>query len=138
MTKQLHQTTIEVRYREIDAVGHVSSPVYYEYLLHAYMRYMREILNVGYDEKLPQIMVKTECEYVKPAVLGDTLLVRCGISRFGNKSFDIEYMIEKNDEARTLIAKGQSTHVAFDYLAHQAIPVPDSLKAAAIAFEQRG
>ncbi|MFB9126147.1 acyl-CoA thioesterase [Paraburkholderia dipogonis] len=136
MNKRLHETTIEVKYRDTDSVGHVSSPVYYDYIQHAYVKYMHELLDVSYDEKLPQIMVKTQCEYVKPAVLGDTLTVRCGVSRFGNKSFEIEYLIEKSDSERTLIAKAQSTHVAFDYAAHRPIPVPESLKASVAAFEQ--
>ncbi|MBC3214900.1 acyl-CoA thioesterase [Serratia fonticola] len=129
MEKQAFIIALEVKYRDTDSMGHVSSPVYYEYIQHAYVKYMHSLLAIPYSEKLPQIMVKTCCEYIAPAILGDNLEVSCRVVKFGSKSFEIQYQIHKSQHGdKTLIAQATSTHVCFDYQLNQSIPVPEDMK----------
>ncbi|VWC62493.1 thioesterase superfamily protein [Burkholderia lata] len=37
MSKRHYETPIHVKYRDTDSMGHVSSPVYYDYLQHSYL-----------------------------------------------------------------------------------------------------
>jgi acyl-CoA thioester hydrolase len=136
MTKRFFTIDVEIKYRDTDSMGHVSSPVYYEYIQHAYVKYMHTVLEVPYTEKLPQIMVKTSCEYITPAKLGELLTVDCSVTKFGGKSFEIEYQIYRKDAERTLMAKGASTHVAFDYETNKSVPVPESLKSSVLAYQK--
>lgn len=136
MDKKFFTVDIEIKYRDTDSMGHVSSPVYYEYLQHAYVKYMHTLLEVPYTEKLPQIMLKTSCEYVAPAKLGEELTVDCSVTKFGGKSFELEYQIYRKDAAKTLMARGSSTHVSFDYESNKTVPVPEHLKSSVMAFQQ--
>jgi len=133
--KNYHETQIEVQYRDTDSVGHVSSPVYYEYMQRAYLRYMFHLLDVPFSEKLPHIMVKTSCEYVQPAKFGDVLIVESSVTKFGTKSFELDYLMRKNDPARTVVAKGLSTHVMFDYHTGKTAVVPDDFKNQVLTFQ---
>lgn len=136
MEKQAFIIALEVKYRDTDSMGHVSSPVYYEYIQHAYVKYMHTLLAIPYSEKLPQIMVKTSCEYIAPAILGDNLEVNCRVINFGSKSFEMHYEIHKNQHGdKTLIAQGASTHVCFDYLINKSVPVPDDMKQRVMNFQ---
>ncbi|MFP3571234.1 acyl-CoA thioesterase, partial [Paraburkholderia sp. SIMBA_030] len=79
----------------------------------AYMAYAHELLEVPLDQGIPQIMLKTSCEYVRSAKWGETLELSARITRLGTKSFDLEYLITLADDANTVIARGASTHVAY-------------------------
>jgi acyl-CoA thioester hydrolase len=140
MSKLHHTTPIEVKYRDTDSVGHVSSPVYYDYLQHAYIKYMFHLLQLPHEEKLPHIMVKTSCEYLKPARFGDSLTVRSSVTKFGTKSFELEYLmcLDKGDDADAepeIIARGASTHVMFDHGSQRTAAVPDDFKNRVLAFQ---
>ncbi|ASE92338.1 acyl-CoA thioesterase [Burkholderia cepacia] len=138
MTKNHYETEITVKYRETDGLGHVSSPVYYDYLQHAYLTFMHDLLELPYSEKLPHIMVKTSCEYLKPAQYGDTITVRSSITRFGSKSFELEHLMMRDNGAAgddAIVARAQSTHVMFDYASNATMPVPEEFKARVLAFQ---
>lgn len=123
-----YTTHIEVKYRDTDSMGHVSSPVYYDYLQHAYLSYMFDLLKIPRDQKLPHIMVKTSCEYVQPAFFGESLSIESRVTKFGTKSFEMEHLMRRNDEQNSIVAKGLSTHVMFDYRENRTTVVPDDFK----------
>ena len=129
-------TVIEVKYRDTDSMGHVSSPVYYDYLQHAYLSYMHNLLSLPKDQKLPHIMIKTSCEYVQPAIYGDTLTVASRVVKFGTKSFEMEHVMHRNDAEKTTVAKGQSIHVMFDYNSNRSTVVPEQFKHQVTSFQQ--
>ncbi|WP_175889520.1 acyl-CoA thioesterase [Burkholderia cepacia] len=133
MSKRHYETPIHVKYRDTDSMGHVSSPVYYDYLQHSYLCYMFDLLGLPRSAKLPHIMVKTQCEYLAPAQFGDNLTIRSSIVRFGSKSFDLEHLMERDDQ--TIVARGMSTHVMFDYANNTTQAVPDEFKARVLEFQ---
>ncbi|MGG1945978.1 thioesterase family protein [Trinickia sp. NRRL B-1857] len=138
MTKKCFETNIAVKYRETDATGHVSSPVYYDYLQHAYLTFMHDLLKLPHSAKLPHIMVKTSCEYLKPAQYGDTITVRSSVTRFGSKSFELEHLMvrdgaEQDDDA--VVARAYSTHVMYDYENHSTQAVPEEFKSRVLSFQ---
>lgn len=122
------ETPIDVKYRDVDAMGHVGSAVYYDYLQHAYLTFMHALLDLPLSRKLPHIMVKTACEYVRPARYGDRLKVCSRVTRFGSKSFDIEHLMRLDEDGEPIVAKAYSTHVMFDYERNATLPVPDAFK----------
>ncbi|WP_176055002.1 acyl-CoA thioesterase [Paraburkholderia caribensis] len=126
----------DVAYRDQDPAGHVSAAMYYVYMLNAYMAYAHELLGLPLTDGIPQIMLKTSCEYVHPAKWGDTLKVSALITRLGTKSFDIEYRITiAADEAR-VIAMGSSTHVAYDYATERTVPLTDTFRERVRAYQE--
>ncbi|PQV46764.1 thioesterase family protein [Paraburkholderia sp. BL21I4N1] len=133
MSKRHYETPIDVKYRDTDSMGHVSSPVYYDYLQHSYLSYMFDLLDMPRTEKLPHIMVKTQCEYLAPAMFGDKLTVRSSVVKFGSKSFELEHVMERED--KQIIARGASTHVMFDYTTNKTALVPDAFKERVMSFQ---
>lgn len=135
MEKKHFETSIEVKYRDTDSMGHVSSQVYYDYLQHAYLTFMHRLLEMPFSEKLPHIMVKTACEYVKPAQYGDTIKVCSSVTRFGSKSFELEHLMVRGDGDDAVVAKASSTHVMYDYSSNATIPVPEAFKNRVLEFQ---
>jgi acyl-CoA thioester hydrolase len=129
------QTNIVIRYRDIDSMGHLSSPVYYDYMQFAYLEYMHKIMEIPKSKKLPHIMVKTSCEYISQAMYGDNLVVLSHVTKFGTKSFEMEHVIHKNDSSGEVVAKMASTHVMYDYEKHATYAIPDAFKQTVLAYQ---
>lgn len=131
-TSYPYEMEIEVIFRDIDAMGHVNNAVFFTYFETARIKYLTEIMEgsgrVGYEMlDLPLILVEATCSYKSQALLGEKLRLGLGVSRFGNKSFDLVYRIEGEDGR--LVAEGKTVQVMYDYVARQAYPIPDNVKA---------
>ncbi len=135
MSSKPFKTQITIRYRDTDSMGHVSSPVYYDYLQTGYLEYMHELLRLPKTEKLPHIMVQTSCEYMSQARYGDTLTVLSRVSEIGVKSFEMEHIMQLEADNNRVVARAKSVHVMFDYAAQKTQVVPDSFKRDVAAFQ---
>jgi acyl-CoA thioester hydrolase len=94
---------------------------------------MFDLLDLPRTEKLPHIMVKTQCEYVSPALFGDKLTIKSSVTKFGTKSFELEHVMQRDDD--TIVARGLSTHVMFDYDTNSTAAVPDEFKQKVLSFQ---
>lgn len=134
------EVVVEVAFRDIDAFGHVNNAVFFSYMEYARVKYAIELFS-GTDlasESLldiPLILVHASCTYHSPALFGEELLLGVGLSRFGNKSFDLLYRFAGEDGR--LIATGKTIQVMYDYGTSSAFPIPQTIKDKVEAF-QRG
>jgi acyl-CoA thioester hydrolase len=125
------EVPIQIRWRDLDALGHINNAVYLTYFEHARMGYIRALLgeNVRRDPRtlLPAdfqfILAEVTCSFRSPATLGDRLVAAIWVSQVGRKSFVFQYRITDENSGR-LVAEGCSTQVWYDYAAGESRPVP--------------
>ena len=92
---------IQIRWRDLDALGHVNNAVYLTYFELARLAYIRALLGADapIDPRtlLPAdfqfILAEVTCHYRSPATLGDQLAATIWVSQVGRKSFVFEYRI---------------------------------------------
>lgn len=133
-----HKSTIEIRFVDIDAFGHVNNAVFLTYFEQARVSYFDEVLGWDYDwSKEGVIVARSEVDYVLPVLFRDSIQIFTGCSRIGNKSFDISYQAIKTDEHgnEILMAAGVTVMVAFDYVQRKSIEVPALWKTKMEKFE---
>ena len=136
-TRFPYEIEIEVTFRDIDAMGHVNNAIFFAYFETVRIKFVMDV----FEEKdidlldMPLILVEATCSYKSPALLGETLKLGIGLSRFGTKSFDLLYRIIGQDGR--LVATGKTIQVMYDYGTRQAFPIPDRIKGHVNAF-QRG
>ena len=118
---------LEVRFRDCDSFGHVNNAVYLTYLEQARFAYWQR-LSGQFGTVRNIILARVECEYRKPAVAGDRLVVRLRVTTIGNSSFTLEYEIV-NAKTRELVAQARSVQVTYDYVAGRSVPIPDDMRA---------
>lgn len=118
----------EVRFRDLDALGHVNNAVYLTYFEHARVGYFRHLGLV------PQavtgwsfILAEARCTYRSPARLGERLRIATGVTEMGRSSFRMGYCITHAGDGR-LIATGDTVLVAYDYQAQRPVPVPGAAR----------
>ena len=116
--------TLEIRFRDIDALGHVNNAVYLTYLEQTRAKYLEQL---GLRGSHPTtILVANEIDYLRPVVLHDTLEVKMRCLSIGHKSLKFEYQVYANSQ---LAARAISTHVWFDFENNISVPVPPEAKA---------
>jgi acyl-CoA thioester hydrolase len=125
---------IEVRFRDCDPMGHVNNAVYLTYLEQARFAYWRELAR-GRD-KPGMILARMECDYRRPASVGQLLDVRMRVSRIGRTSFDCEYEIVDSRD-RHVIVEARSVQVVYDYATGTPVAMPDHVRERIEDFEGR-
>lgn len=113
---------IQIRWRDLDALGHVNNAVFVSYFEHARLTYIRELLGpdapIDRQTMLPVdfqfILAEVTCQYRSPVTLEDQPVVEIWVSQVGRKSFVFQYRMMDERTGR-LLAEGRSTQVWYDY-----------------------
>lgn len=118
---------LEVRFRDVDALGHVNNAVYLTYFEQARVTYSLELLDMAEIRALPFILAEITVGYRRPAFFGDRLSLGVRIDRIGNKSFTIASEIVRlhADGQEELVATSREIMVWYDYAADATTPVPN-------------
>ncbi|HRG38052.1 MAG TPA: thioesterase family protein [Bacteroidia bacterium] len=128
-----HKTPIQIRFKDIDRLGHVNNANHITYFELARVDYFNTLMGRGTkidwdNESL--ILARMEMDYKQPIFLEDKISVYTWVSRMGSKSFDMSCSIVKEIEggAETEVAKGLAVIVCFNYKLNQTIPIPEGWK----------
>ena len=125
---------VQMRFADIDKMGHVNNAVYLNYFEAARMHFFYELLGRAWDwEEDGIILLKNEVEYVKPVLLEHKPMIFVAVDHVGNKSFALSYRLEIEGE---LYCKGVSLLVAYDYIEKKAQPIPSAMREKLVALKQ--
>jgi acyl-CoA thioester hydrolase len=113
-----HET---VRFRDVDAMGHVNNAVYATYLEQARIAF----LSPGGAEVENMILARLEIDFRSPARSGETLEITVVPSRVGTKSFGLDYVVSARDR---VVAEAKSVIVAYDYEHGRSMDIPEKWK----------
>jgi acyl-CoA thioester hydrolase len=127
---------VEVRYGDLDPQGHLNNARYLTFMEQARIQYIRHLglwdggsfMNIGI------ILADARVTFRSPVLFGQLVRVGARVSRLGNKSMEMEYVLEDGATGAEL-ATGASVLVAYDYQAEQTIPLPESWREVIRNFE---
>ena len=111
----------QVRFRDLDPMGHVNNAVFLTYLEQARVAFFAEMGAATGLEDMNMIVARVEIDFKAPVRLGQEVEVSVRASRFGTKSFDLEYDLRVEGE---VVAVAKSVQVAYDYKRREPVPVP--------------
>jgi len=140
-----YEHTIEVRFADTDALGHVNNAVYLTYFEAARAGYYAAVAHetFGTGERASErtfVIAEASIFYRAPAFFGETLLVGCRFAWTSRSSFGLDYRVRAEASPvapARLVADGQSTQVMFDLERNRVRRVPADLLALFEAFERR-
>jgi acyl-CoA thioester hydrolase len=120
-----HRTTLQVRFRDIDAFGHVNNAVFFSYVEFARIRYLLDVLQPERPfDQLPLILARVELDFRSPITFGEEVVVETRLERIGRTSFDMVHRMTAGPEGR-LVGDVQTVLVTYDYESSRPIPVSD-------------
>jgi acyl-CoA thioester hydrolase len=131
MNPYKQKTPIQIRFKDVDRLGHVNNANHITYFELARVDYFNSLMgDVRIDwESESLILAKMEMEYRQPILLDDKIFAYTWVSRIGSKSFDMSCSIVRViDGVETEAAKGLAVIVCFNYKINQTIPIPEEWK----------
>jgi acyl-CoA thioester hydrolase len=110
----------EVRFRDLDGMGHVNNAVFLTYMESARLAYFRS-LGLDGNPLEAMILARAEVDFRSPIELGEQVEVGVRTSRIGTKSFGLEQEVRADGR---LAAEGRFVLVAYDYTTNRSQKLP--------------
>ncbi|MGB7337720.1 MAG: thioesterase family protein [Phototrophicaceae bacterium] len=134
-----YQQAIEVRFADLDALGHLNNATYLTYCEQIRIRYIQDVCGRSENwNQLGMILARTEIDYLQPITFEDTVTLHIRVSRLGGKSFDMLYAITRqaeDDDRVHIAAQAKTVMVSFDYHTQSTIAVPEFWRTAITSYE---
>lgn len=125
-----HSTPIQIRFVDIDKMGHVNNATILSYFEIARTHFFDEV--VGQQDNWFErglIIANTNVDYLQPVYLRDNVVVYIRIAKTGTKSFDVEHVLVKTvNDNQVICAVANSIIVCMDYTKKQTIEIPADWK----------
>ena len=129
-------TQVQLRFNDIDALGHVNNSVYFQFFDLAKTEYFKG-LNVqsDIDWRRPTVIIaNVNCSFLAPTVFNEPVEVLTQCMRLGNKSMTLLQHV-MNRDTRELKATCATVMVNLDPETNQPSPIPKVWRDAIVAFE---
>jgi acyl-CoA thioester hydrolase len=123
---------IDVRFRDLDALGHVNHVVYLSYVEQVRTQYFQEVLGIDVPSGLTWVIARVACDYLLPLGFGDSVDVGWRLSRLGRASADYEFVLMRGAE---VVGWGDGVLVNSDARAPRSAPIPDAWRERAARYE---
>ncbi len=119
---------IDVRFRDLDALGHVNNAVYFTYFEEGRKSFFDNLYPERdlYDFRF--ILAHLRCDFITQVTLKDRLTLHMTAGDIGRKSFKLYYELTGRKNYETVFAKAESVQVCYDYKSNETIRVSDELK----------
>ena len=133
----IFSTDIEVRFRDIDAMGHVNNAVYFTYFESGRFKFF---YSEPQKKKFPGfafILAHVSCDYIRPVTMADRLTLRMWIREIGSKSFKFQYQLVDAVDPAIVVATGESVQVCFDYATNISVAISSAMQAQLSAYLEK-
>jgi acyl-CoA thioester hydrolase len=133
-----HVIPISVRFRDVDALGHVNNAVFLTYLETARVEYIHSVVFDTATRNISDwglILAQISCDFKKPIYLGQAVEVGTRIAEMRNSSFLVEQRIEADGQ---LAALAKAVLVHYDYQDGKSVRIPGGFRSRVESFEAGG
>jgi len=121
-----HQTSINVRFRDLDILNHVNNAVFSTYFEEARIRFIQAIpeFNKSMSEGHSFVLVHLDLNFLKPVLYGDDIIIGSSIKSIGNSSVTgIQAIFSGKDQ--TVKAVAETTGVWFNLKQEKPAKLPE-------------
>jgi len=135
-----HRTRLEVRFRDIDAFGHVNNAAFVTYLEQARIRYLIDNLHEETPQHLPLILASLQVDFRAPILFGQEVEIGTRVDWIGNTSFSVSHRMTAGtgpQAGQRLAAEAATVLVAYANATERPIRVPDRWRDVFAAYEGR-
>jgi len=131
---ETYTADIDVRFRDVDALGHVNNAVYATYIEHARTRFFRDVLDLDIS-RASTVLASLSIDFRRPVELADdAVAVTVEIADLGRSSATMTHEIRVGD---AVAAEAEATLVALDPETGEPTPIPDDHREAMAAYRDR-
>jgi acyl-CoA thioester hydrolase len=129
---------MDVAWGDMDSYAHVNNVVYFRYFENARIAYLDRIGWIASMQHsgLGPIIASTQARFRKPLTYPDRILVAARISEMQSDRVTFEYRLVST-KLHAVAAEGEALVVSYDYRANAKTPIPEPIRKAIEALEER-
>ena len=127
----LHRVQVNVRWGDMDALGHVNNTRFFQYFEHVRVTWLRAVM--GSDWKATgagPVLAHTSCDFKRPVVYPADLVIDLYSTPPGRSSVETYYEARLPNDDAPLCAVGRATVVWVDFATGGPTPLPDGFREA--------
>jgi acyl-CoA thioester hydrolase len=118
---------MEVRFRDLDALGHVNNAVYLTYMESARIAYWLQVTDRPGLEGMDMILARAEIDFRAPLQYRDRIDVGVRCASMKRSSLVLEHRILRIPDG-LVVADARKVLVHYDYAAGRSTPLPPELR----------
>lgn len=125
-----HSLPVQLRFNDIDILGHLNNIVYFSLYDLAKARFMQELYGGKMDwKKVETVIANVNCRYIKQIVFGEEIEVKSRVVSIGDRSFVIQQCLVEipTQEIRSIC---ETVMVCFDPATGKSAPMRPEFRAA--------
>ncbi|MBS0293533.1 MAG: acyl-CoA thioesterase [Proteobacteria bacterium] len=126
--KQVHEMRLDLRWGDMDAMGHVNNAVYFRYMESVRVAWLASVGCVPDPKGQGPVIVNAFCNFYRQLEYPAQLLLRFYVSDPGRTTFESWVTMERVDEPGVIAAAGGATVIWVDFPRQKAAPLPDWLR----------
>lgn len=128
---------IPIRFTHTDPAGYVFFPRYFDMLQAVAEEWFENCLGIDFadmimNQRVGQPTAHTECQFIKPCVLGDRLDLAIILEKFGTSSIHLRFIGSVDGEVRL---RARSVQVLLSMKKGKPVPIDDDMRAAMQAYK---
>ncbi|HLH86014.1 MAG TPA: thioesterase family protein [Thermoplasmataceae archaeon] len=116
---------LQIRYSDLDTLGHVNNAVYLTYFELGRIDYLRHSLGTLEISEISFVIAHAEVDFRRPIHFDDKISIETSIGSVGNSSIRFDHLIV--DESENIFASGKTVAVWIGK-DKKPTPVPDSVR----------
>ncbi|MDR2963077.1 MAG: acyl-CoA thioesterase [Bacteroidales bacterium] len=133
-----HARAIQIRYNDIDVMGHVNNAVYHEYFNFGRVHYFFDMLGSEAFAQTEVVVAQTNTTYMREVLIEDDIQIVSKIIRFGTKSMDmLQVLVSQSEEGFVLHTFNVTTFVCVNTNTRVSEPIPEEWKRTIEKFEKQ-
>jgi acyl-CoA thioester hydrolase len=126
---------VEVRFRDLDPMGHAHHSLPLIYVEEARAAYWREAVGRSDLDGIDYVLAEVTVRYHRRIGFPERLDVALRVGKLGRSSFGMDFEI-RGAATADLLASGSTVQVAFDYAAGRSKPLSDEVRDRIERFER--
>lgn len=126
--KLVHSMHLDVRWGDMDALGHVNNAVYFRYLESVRVEWLRAVGGEPDPRGQGPVIVNAFCNFYRQLEHPAQLLLKLYVSDPARTTFETWTTIERVDQPGVLAAAGGATVIWVDFPAQKAVSLPQRMR----------
>ncbi len=115
------ETKLELRWGDLDSLGHVNNSVYFQYFEEARVR-LFSTAGLRDFSRRSMVQAHATCDFLKPLLYPASIVVGLKLVRIGRSSLELESWIADATDRSHVYARGSNVVVRFDVAQRHSSP----------------
>ncbi len=126
---------VQVRFSDVDIMGHVSNTVYQTYYDAGKMHYFDQVIPDMDFVNIGVVGASVKIDYLKPIFMRTRILVKTRVAVVGHKSITMEHCLV-NEITNEVLSTCTAVMVCYSIKEHMSIQIPDKWQKNILAFDE--